>query len=164
MERLTIGKYGELLIKYNDGEYRSPCFGCESINECNPEKRTCGFYKALEKLKEYEVLEEQCIEDTTFGFSLLLIKWKEFLDDIHELYEYRKLEKQGKLLKLPCAVGDIVYSASSYSGVLSHEIRKIQFDKDGCFACSNLKFPIGDFGKTVFLTKEEAEAALKENE
>lgn len=70
MERLTTKKCGELLIKYNDGEYRSPCFGCESINKCNQEKVTCGFHKALEKLAEYE-----------------------------------DLEKQGKLLILPCAVG-----------------------------------------------------------
>ena len=59
MERLTIEKCGELLIKNNDGEYRSPCFGCESINKCNPEKMTCGFYKSMKKLKEYEDLEEQ---------------------------------------------------------------------------------------------------------
>lgn len=59
MERLTITKCGEFLIKNNDREYRSPCFGCESINKCNPEKVTCGFYKALEKLSEYEDLEEQ---------------------------------------------------------------------------------------------------------
>lgn len=72
MERLTTKKCGELLIKYNDGEYRSPCFGCESINKCNQEKVTCGFHKALEKLAEYE-----------------------------------DLEKQGKLLILPCAVGGI---------------------------------------------------------
>lgn len=59
MERLIIEKCGELLIKNNDDEYRSPCYGCESIRECNPEKVACGFYKALENLKKYEDLEEQ---------------------------------------------------------------------------------------------------------
>lgn len=81
---------------------------------------------------------------------------------IDKLGEYEDLEEQGKLLKLPCAVGDTVYSATVYNGVCEHEIRKFQFDKNGCCACSNLRFPISYFGKTVFLTREEAEAALKE--
>lgn len=83
---------------------------------------------------------------------------------IDRLAEYEDLEEQGKLLKLPCAVGDLVYSATKYNGVCEHEIRKFQFDKNGWCACSNLKFPISDFGRTVFLTREEAEAALKELE
>ena len=156
MERLTIEKYGELLIKYNDGEYRSPCFGCESINECNPEKRTCGFYKALEKLKEYEYLEEQCIKDTTFGFSLLLIKWKQFLGHHQELYEYRKLEKQGKLLKLPYAVGDTVYSLRIDNSTYMMNSEKV-------WGIVEKKFELRDFeyiGKSVFPTREEAETAL----
>lgn len=83
--------------------------------------------------------------------------------DLREcLKEYEDLDEQGKLLKLPCEIGNTVYFVSSYSGICEHEIRKFQLDKNGWYACSNLKFKVSDFGKTVFLTREEAEAALNE--
>ncbi len=138
MDRLTKNKFGELLIKNNDNEYRSPCFGCESINKCNPEKMTCGFCKALEKLAEYEDLEEQ-----------------------------------GKLLKLPCAVGDMVYSFS-FGKILTLNVDSFVIYTDGIDARLSSKMKeyeflkidmdIADFGKKWFATQEEAEAALKELE
>lgn len=83
---------------------------------------------------------------------------------VSRLGKYEDLEEQGKLLRLPCKVGDIVYSVSLYSGVCSHEIKNFQFDKSGQYACSNLKFPFSDFSKTIFLTQEQAEEVLKEME
>lgn len=80
---------------------------CEVNGENGKEYRVYGKY--ADKLAEYENLEEQCIKENSFGFKMLLEKWKEFIDDIQELYEYRKLEEQNLLLKLPCAVGDTVY-------------------------------------------------------
>lgn len=56
--------------------------------------------KAYEMVKEYEDLEEQCTKENSWCLRMLLHKWKEFIEDIQELYEYRKLEEQGKLLKL----------------------------------------------------------------
>lgn len=51
---------------------------------------------------------------------------------INKLAEYEDLEEQGLLLKLPCAESDYTKMYKRFY----------------------------DFGKTVFLTKEEAEAAL----
>ena len=60
MERLTIEKGGSILLKDLSGGYVSPCFGCESIGNCVSKKiQPCVIYRALEKLKEYEDLEEQ---------------------------------------------------------------------------------------------------------
>lgn len=136
MERLTTKKCGEFLIKYNGGEYRSPCFGCESMNKCNPEKVTCGFYKALKKLAEYEDLEEQ-----------------------------------GKLLKLPCAVGDTVYVKMQFGGCAKAEVRDFTYflTCGFCIVVTSDKFgkqniPFTEFGKTVFFAREEAEEALKRME
>ena len=64
---------------------------------------------AAKKLAEYEDLEEQCIKENTWGLRILLKIWKEFFEDIQELYEYRKLKKQGRLLELPCKTKDKVY-------------------------------------------------------
>lgn len=96
---------------------------------------------------------------------------------LKKLKEYNDLEEQGKLLKLPCAVGDTVYAYCSEFGILEYEVDNIVISKDITYQCSSYSGPVGDclsecldeiepdisdFGKTVFLAREEAEAALKE--
>lgn len=74
---------------------------------------------------------------------------------VEKLAEYEDLDEQGKLLKLPCAVGNVVWCVHMYSGG-----GRVP-DWGEIFKS---KFTIGmynDFGKTVFLTKEEAESALE---
>lgn len=78
-----------------------------------------------------------------------------------QLKEYQQLEEQGRLVKLPCKVGDTVYKIDRVSGkikqhkVIHFEIERVDFDNyDYCF--------LHHFGKTVFLSEEEAEAKLKE--
>ncbi len=93
-----------------------------------------------------------------------------------KLKEYEDLEEQKKLLKLPCAVGDMVYYADNeyYFTVLpvkvdevaimeSNEIlyKCLLFDGNGDVE-TQFDFDKDDFGKIIFLTKEESEAALKE--
>lgn len=141
MERLTVNKLGNLLIKEADGEYRSPCYGCENINFCKPEKeRVCRSYKALDKLKEYEDLEEQ-----------------------------------GLLLKFPCKVGDTVYTNTIMLGWnlrkkdRPYKLNVVFIGTNGTKSFMNVayknghmfQFDFSDIGKTVFLTKAEAEEALK---
>ena len=98
-----------------------------------------------------------------------------------EIRMYRNLEEQGLLLRLPCKVGDTVYciyerytKCSEYGQVFeeyscqgceclecdSHKELYVQSQKAYSldWIVSNLK----RFGKTVFLTREEAEAKLKE--
>lgn len=110
------------------------------------------------KLNKYEDLEEQCVKENSWCLRMLLHKWKEFVDDIQELYEYRKLEEQGKLLKLPCAVGDMVY-------VLKIDNSAYMTSNEKVWEIVEERFAMRHFdcvGKTVFLTREESEAALKE--
>lgn len=87
-----------------------------------------------------------------------------------KLEEYEDLEEQGKLLKLPCAVGDWVYKIKD-GWVNYYKVARIEVDgnkeSDVYFksSCDPEKWPfctLDDFGKTVFLTCEEAEAVLKE--
>lgn len=89
------------------------------------------------------------------------------LDFLKELREYRKLEEQGLLLKLPCKVGDKAY-------VLFEEAKKIKEykvsgykfydDEDGICMLLNqcLEISVDYLGKDLFLTKEEAEQKLNE--
>ncbi len=95
---------------------------------------------------------------------------------IAKLAEYEDLEEQGKLLKLPCAVGDTVYTNHSMKGwyfrekgrPYAAEVVFIGINSTGGFinveigAGHMTQFQISDLGKRFFLTRKEAEAALKE--
>ncbi len=72
---------------------------------------------------------------------------------IERLADYENAEEKGLLLRLPCKVGDSIYSVI----------------EDG-LTIIELKFSLAfyvrrktDFGKTVFLTLAEAEEKLKES-
>ena len=75
-----------------------------------------------------------------------------------KLREYEDLEEQDLLLKLPCKVGDIVYMIINQRDNYDDTIYKI------VSATSFGLSMIDNIGKTVFLTKEEAEHKLKEME
>ena len=80
--------------------------------------------------------------------------------DLDRLRELVQADQEGRCVVLPCDPGQVVWAANSF-GVSSHQIRMLARDKDGDFACSMIKFPLEDFGRKVFLTREEAEAALR---
>lgn len=86
--------------------------------------------------------------------------------------EYQQLEEQGRLIKLPCKVGDVVYEINtdrnivSALKIISTKIYSyaIYFDYqliDGIYK-NIVSFADIDIGKTVFLTQSAAEEKLKE--
>ena len=99
---------------------------------------------------------------------------------LEALGKYEDAEEQGLLLRLPCAVGSTVYVISSRYTKCS-KYKEIWND---CYGCEDecdsheeyyihINHSVSDewivrnmnyFGKTVFLTKEEAENKLKEME
>lgn len=70
-----------------------------------------------------------------------------------ELQHYKDLEEQGRLIELPCKVGTPIY-------YISKKVNGRWYVGEYYF---NLAY-VNDFGKTVFLTREEAEIRLKELE
>ena len=90
---------------------------------------------------------------------------------LEELKEYRKAEEQGLLLRLPCKLGDTVWLVGE-NFMLDYEVRRILVSECGIEAVQVAKEVEGvdrwnclyveDIGKTVFLTREEAESALAE--
>lgn len=92
-------------------------------------------------------------------------------DAVDKLAEYEDLEEQGKLLKLPCAVGDTVYSFSFYR-VLTMHVESFITYKDHVDAVLVSDTPenqflkadidIKELGNRWFLTREEAEAVLNQ--
>ena len=104
---------------------------------------------------------------------------------LEALGKYEDEEEQGLLLRLPCKVGDTVWVVTSPFNVFDD----IEYDENLCDECyeasissvtlykNSMQYRIyakvtnhfiavyyneQDFGKTVFLTKEEAEQKLKE--
>lgn len=92
-----------------------------------------------------------------------------------KLAELEDAEEQGLLLRLPCKVGDTVYAFLSTCNYFTEcQINKIELKPTLYGNTCYFLEPIGhrwclyrcfedEFGKTVFLTKEEAEAKLKSN-
>ena len=95
-----------------------------------------------------------------------------------KLKNYKNLEKQGLLLRLPCKVGDTIYVNGILGVGEAEEYKVIRVDYHSNLATKRSEFYIEallvnnpensigfydkEIGKTVFLTQEEAEQRLKE--
>ena len=96
---------------------------------------------------------------------------------IQKLAEYEDMEEQGLLVRLPCKPGDTVYvtepryyNGAVHTGIQYGKVYGFEFDEEWVVWVhladdnphSGNAYPIADIGKTVFLTREEAEKALEE--
>ena len=138
MERLTEVVYGNAQIKECGNDFcKETCEKFDEEKSCS----NCPIQKAIEKLTEYEDLEEQ-----------------------------------GKLLRLPCKVGDTIWQSQKVFDefpYLPYPIKVVGFSLcanglylDGIYGEDNRECSIliSEIGKNVFLTKEQAELTLKEME
>ena len=80
-----------------------------------------------------------------------------------ELKKYQEADKDGRLVVLPCKVGDVLYRASP-SGVVVHRVANVVYrgitNRWYIDTIPNLPYASEELGKTTFLTREEAEKAL----
>ena len=129
----------------------------EVIEHCN---KTCDMTEKIANVRGYKL---ESIESKQFWEHYQVRNW------LNELKQYKDLEEQGLLLRLPCPIGTTVYNTTwwddvtekvkvngktFYRTVHKHKVSKSTFSL----------LDIYDFGKTVFLTKKEAEQKLKEME
>lgn len=88
------------------------------------------------------------------------------LDCAEKLAHYEDLEEAGRLIELPCKVGDTVYLIGTFTGQLTEDkVCTIETNNTGIILVLNCGWAVfveQQLGNTVFLTKEEAEAKLKE--
>ena len=134
MSRLTIRKYGEIVS--NKREKKE--IHCSNFcNNCSQGSGNCEYVK----------------------------------DMIEKLAEYEDLEEKGLLVKLPCKIGSTIYQLIN-SHINEYKVIGICFDIFQNKWMYEVTYEIGlewfktmcdfdVFGKTVFLTKEEAEQELK---
>lgn len=154
MERLTNRNYGEISRTGRIVPYSTYCIGCIS-EDCD-----CGIVKdMIKKLADYEDLEEQgrlvklpCKEAyTQSGDIVYLIYDDEVVECTH------------------CGLGINPVDGKAYIALVTDEDifpyrRPVpEYDLDPTDWCTNaIDAEVGEIGKTVFLTKSEAEEKLKE--
>lgn len=88
---------------------------------------------------------------------------KEFAcNDVEKRCQYFK--NKSLIVELPCKVGDKVYRPSKCLGVVQFIITSLNIYQSELFFTDDSEniIYLPEIGKTVFLTKEEAEAKLKE--
>ena len=93
---------------------------------------------------------------------------EQYAEWLEELKSYKEAEEQGLLVRLPCKVGDDLYC------IVNGEVKKLKVHSFGVpdFEITDIEFKyvdgfkivrfVGEVGKTVFLTREEAEKKLEE--
>lgn len=150
MERLTV--------KADDGTY--------AINK----RYTAGnVQEVVDRLAAYEDtgLEPEEVERsklTLMGKSLAEITEFDGVS-IKRLKELVRAEKAGRLVVLPCKVGDIVFGITRYGRhapfVVVGTVKEMYFANEDMRLCIVAKGFRGEWGKVVFGTREEAERALE---
>lgn len=88
---------------------------------------------------------------------------KRGIEQLEHLLELKKAENDGHLVVLPCKVGDDVWFIRKFGKgqcIKRAEVDCVNIDSRGNVFVSARRISGGYIGKTVFLTREEAEPAL----
>jgi hypothetical protein len=136
MERLTLEDAISHAKEVAEKNYRGADF--ESIDSVDDDIKT----NCIKCAEEHEQLAE----------------WLE------ELKSYKALDEQGLLVRLPCKVGDSVFIIVG-KDISRQGIRKIEISDNSIIFKTNRQkriFNVAEFGKTVFLAREDAEKKLEE--
>lgn len=138
--------------------------------------------------EDTELEPEEVVQTKLALMGKVLAEIKEFEGvPADRMIELAQAEKDGRLVVLPCKVGDILYevdlpeygvitckavSISHYNGPMFHvpgneAVKSLTVEVeviDGHGKGSSYNFEIEDFGKHVFLTRQEAEEAMRKEE
>lgn len=172
------GKKMERLTKYDtDGQAMMDCEKCEADwtgKHGKPMADCTALYcrnRLLDRLVEYEDTErtpEEIDMDHEAAEQLRHLCRDCDLDRLEELAE---ADRDGRLVVLPCKAGDTVYEVTSRKTISEYRVKAIRVELfctfiewdivAGFVDKSIFGVPVDEIGKTVFLTREEAEAALE---
>lgn len=135
------------------------------------ESGSCTQRKVWKRLKAYEdtgLTPERCAEFARADAEGRYIVMRDAEQEgVARLREMAEADKDGRLVVLPCKVGDVVFGIHNGQTILPMVAKWIETNTDGwCIAVQYAPmapnfYQFSDFGKTVFLTREEAEKALE---
>ena len=151
MERLTRKeKDGTILIERHT-----------EVQDCLSNYMLPSDIAAVHRLAAYEDtgLEPEEVKAMAENVETRLLTWCEarYGMTVGQLMDLGKAEQEGRLVVLPCKVGDTVYRIFAPDG------REPVISAHTLMSADYIVRWIDKFGKTVFLTREEAERALEAN-
>ena len=165
MERLTEWNGEQTRHAYYPRCIKEPCYGsgCK-IKDCPFEIAVC------ERLAAYEDTGLTPKEVTALGelFDYALKESKtltEQLTLLHHIRELAEADKDGRVVVLPCKVGDTVWfktyknNARDCIGVQPHEVTRISASIIVPGEIVDIGIPVDQIGVRVFLSETEAVAA-----
>lgn len=173
MERLTK--------RLDNGEPARDCENCELKQDFECGDILC-FERILARVADYEDSgcepEEVLPKDKADEIALNLMRLAdlESLCSYDHLRELAEADKDGRVVVLPCKVGDTVWIVGAVRKLYSAKVRTFFCghpsavrgrDPDGhihMIRTTECDIPMQEFGKTVFLSREEAEKALQKME
>ena len=94
----------------------------------------------------------------------IYVKHHDYISAAEKLAHYEDLEEQGRLITLPCKIGDTVYGIRRFHGdriVKAGTVSEMYFSQNMKLVIVIKNLCRGFWGENIFGTKEEAEAALK---
>lgn len=164
MERLTEWNGEQTRHAYYPRCFKEPCYGsgCK-IKDCPFETAVCERLAAYEDSGlTPEEIKAPFTEDTMINLAAQALGVEP-----SRLRELADADKDGRVVVLPCKVGDILYRV--FAGeIFEHRVGSMKyFAIQGRWDIETYPFlPCVEstIGKTVFLTREEAEKALQEME
>ena len=136
----------------------------------------CGSGEAANRLAAYEETGRTPEEVAALGklFDYALEKSKTLTEQLALLNRIRDLaeaDRAGRLVVPPCKAGDTVYEVTSRKTISEYRVKAIRVELfcifiewdivAGFVDKSIFGVPVDEIGKTVFLTREEAEKALE---
>ena len=175
MERLTEWNGEQPRHAYYPRCFKAPCYGdgCK-INDCLFETAVCDRLAAYEDTGlTPEEIKAPFTEDAMINLAAQALGVEP-----SRLREIAEADKDGRVVVLPCKVGDTVYMierifdidngvcdeicARKVIGYGGNNLNKLWLIGSG--GMYNVYIFVSEFGKTVFLTRAEAKKALQEME
>ena len=143
-----------------------------------PYDTACSQKQVWERLKAYEDtgLTPEEIKAPFTEDAMINLAAQALGVEPSRLRELALADKDGRVVVLPCKVGDILWIAGSIRRLYSAKVRTFFIghpsgvrwgdNDDGIqmIRTTECDVPMRDFGRSVFLTREEAEKALAEME
>lgn len=131
--------------------------------------------EALDRLAAYEdtgLTPERCAEFARADAEGRYIVMRDAKQEgVARLRELAEADKDGRLVVLPCKVGDRLYEVTGRKTISVYRVKAIRVELFGLFIewdivegfvwQSLAGINAGEIGKTVFLTREEAEKVLE---
>lgn len=126
----------------------------------------CAQKEVWERLKQFEDA-VQTPEKAAWAKKTIEMAFSDDTSEVERLRELYKADKDGRVIVLPAKKGDTLYAVTRF-GVEKRVVKEIAapFFYNTYESSDRAALPtaIRNFGKTVFLTREEAEKALQEME